>query len=59
MKHIIAIALCIVALPLSARAEDFTVIAFEGAPRPGTLITGVVAEHDRRRARLDVWETAP
>jgi threonylcarbamoyladenosine tRNA methylthiotransferase MtaB len=45
--------------PGRARAEDFTVIAFDGGPRPGTLITGAVAGHDRRRARLDVWETVP
>ena len=41
------------------RAEDFTEIAFEGAAAPGALITGAVASHDARRARLHRWELLP
>ncbi|MBS0411072.1 MAG: tRNA (N(6)-L-threonylcarbamoyladenosine(37)-C(2))-methylthiotransferase MtaB [Proteobacteria bacterium] len=40
-----------------ARAEDFTEVAFTGDARPGSLIAGVVAGHDGKRARLDAWET--
>ena len=39
-----------------ARAEDFTEIAFDGDVAPGTLISGVVAGHDGRRARLGAWD---
>jgi threonylcarbamoyladenosine tRNA methylthiotransferase MtaB len=39
-----------------ARGEDFTEIAFMGQAAAGTLITGRVAGHDGRRARLEAWE---
>jgi threonylcarbamoyladenosine tRNA methylthiotransferase MtaB len=38
-----------------ARAEDFTEVAFQGDAAPGTVITGLIAGHDGRRARLDRW----
>ena len=38
--------------PGVARAEDFTEIAFDGEAAPGTVITGVVASHDGKRARI-------
>ncbi len=41
-----------------ARAEDFTEVVFEGEATAGTLITGLVARHDGRRARLDDWRPA-
>ncbi|HEY5070634.1 MAG TPA: tRNA (N(6)-L-threonylcarbamoyladenosine(37)-C(2))-methylthiotransferase MtaB [Caulobacteraceae bacterium] len=42
--------------PGRARAEDFTEIAFTGEAAPGATITGVLAGHDFRRARVDRWE---
>ena len=44
--------------PGHARAEDFTEVAFEGEARSGSLIAGVVASHDGRRARLEAWRAA-
>ncbi|HEX7759274.1 MAG TPA: hypothetical protein VF459_07225, partial [Caulobacteraceae bacterium] len=41
-----------------ARAEDFTEVAFAGEAVSGRVITGVIAGHDGRRARLDGWERA-
>ena len=38
-----------------ARAEDFTEVAFQGEAAPGTVICGVIASHDGRRARLEAW----
>jgi threonylcarbamoyladenosine tRNA methylthiotransferase MtaB len=42
--------------PGLARAEDFTRVSFEGAAPIGRLISGVIAGHDSRLARLDRWE---
>ncbi len=42
-----------------ARAEDFTEVAFLGDAAPGSVLAGVVAGHDGRRARLDAWSIAP
>ncbi len=42
-----------------ARAEDFTEVAFTGAAAPGSVIEGVIAGHDGRAARLQVWRPAP
>jgi threonylcarbamoyladenosine tRNA methylthiotransferase MtaB len=39
--------------PGTARAEDFTEIAYTGDAAPGSVITGVVASHDGRRAILE------
>jgi threonylcarbamoyladenosine tRNA methylthiotransferase MtaB len=41
-----------------ARAEDFTEVAFVGEAASGSLIAGVVASHDGRRARLGAWRAA-
>jgi threonylcarbamoyladenosine tRNA methylthiotransferase MtaB len=41
-----------------ARAEDFTELAFVGEAPAGSLIAGVVADHDGTRARLAAWEAA-
>jgi threonylcarbamoyladenosine tRNA methylthiotransferase MtaB len=42
--------------PGQARAEDFTQVAFAGDAAPGALITGTLAGHDGRAARLDSWK---
>ncbi|MGA0602584.1 tRNA (N(6)-L-threonylcarbamoyladenosine(37)-C(2))-methylthiotransferase MtaB [Caulobacter sp. KR2-114] len=42
----------------TARAEDFTEIAFAGDAPSGALIRGVVTGHDGRRARLGDWTAA-
>ena len=44
--------------PGLARGEDFTEIAFTGDAAPGAVITGRVAAHDGRRARIDAWRLA-
>jgi threonylcarbamoyladenosine tRNA methylthiotransferase MtaB len=44
--------------PGRARGEDFTEIAFQGEAPAGSVIAGVVAGHDGRRARLDAWTVA-
>src|SRR5206468_2214516 len=44
--------------PGTARAEDFTEIAFDGEAAPGSLISGRAVSHDGRRARLESWEAA-
>jgi len=46
---------CIVEKPGVARAEDFTEVAFSGEAAPGSLINGVVSNHDQRRAILAEW----
>jgi threonylcarbamoyladenosine tRNA methylthiotransferase MtaB len=38
-----------------ARAEDFTQVIFNGDVRIGSLITGVVASHDGKLARVESW----
>jgi len=38
-----------------ARAEDFTEVSFRGEAAAGTVIEGVVAGHDGRRALMDSW----
>lgn len=45
--------------PGLARAEDFSEIAFDGDPPPGTLIEGVVTGHDGRRATVGDWRARP
>ena len=35
--------------------EDFTEVAFSGEAAPGSLINGVVSNHDQRRAILAEW----
>jgi threonylcarbamoyladenosine tRNA methylthiotransferase MtaB len=40
------------------RAEDFTEVVFDGDAAPGSLIAGVIASHDGRRARLGAWRAA-
>ena len=42
--------------PGRARAEDFTEVLFDGDAAAGSLIEGVVAAHDGRRARLGAWQ---
>jgi threonylcarbamoyladenosine tRNA methylthiotransferase MtaB len=42
-----------------ARAEDFTEVAFQGEAPPGSVVVGVIAGHDGRRARLDHWTPLP
>jgi threonylcarbamoyladenosine tRNA methylthiotransferase MtaB len=44
--------------PGRGRAEDFTDIAFDGAPASGTLIRGRIGAHDGARARLVEWRAA-
>jgi threonylcarbamoyladenosine tRNA methylthiotransferase MtaB len=44
--------------PGRAPPEDFTEIAFTGEAGAGSLITGLLAGHDGRRARLDDWRMA-
>jgi threonylcarbamoyladenosine tRNA methylthiotransferase MtaB len=39
-----------------ARAEDFTEVGFEGDAAPGTVLGGVIARHDGRRAWLAQWD---
>ncbi len=43
---------CIVEKPGVARAEDFTEVLFTGEAAAGTILTGTIASHDGRRARL-------
>ncbi len=45
----------LVEAPGRARDEDYLEIAFAGPARVGGLITGEIAGHDGRRARLDAW----
>jgi len=42
--------------PGSARAADYTEVAFEGDAASGRLISGRIVGHDGRRARLGVWD---
>jgi threonylcarbamoyladenosine tRNA methylthiotransferase MtaB len=49
------LARALVEAPGRARDEDYVEIAFAGPARVGSLITGVIAGHDGRRARLDAW----
>jgi threonylcarbamoyladenosine tRNA methylthiotransferase MtaB len=49
------LARAIVEAPGRARDEDYLEIAFAGPAPVGSLITGVIAGHDGRRARLDAW----
>jgi len=49
------LARALVEAPGRARDEDYLEIAFTGPARVGSLITGVIADHDGRRARLDSW----
>ncbi|MGH7024234.1 MAG: tRNA (N(6)-L-threonylcarbamoyladenosine(37)-C(2))-methylthiotransferase MtaB [Caulobacteraceae bacterium] len=44
--------------PGRARAEDFTEVVFDGDATAGSLIQGLVASHDDRRARLATWAVA-
>jgi len=45
----------LVEAPGRARDEDYLEVAFTGPARVGSLITGVIADHDGRRARLGAW----
>jgi len=49
------LARAIVEAPGRARDEDYLEIAFAGPAPVGSLITGVIADHDGRRARLGAW----
>ena len=49
------LARAIVEAPGRARDEDYLEIAFAGPAPVGSLIKGVIAGHDGRRARLDAW----
>ena len=45
--------------PGLARAEDFTEVRFQGQATMGSLISGVVADHNGRQARLETWRVDP
>jgi threonylcarbamoyladenosine tRNA methylthiotransferase MtaB len=49
------LARALVEAPGRARDEDYVEISFMGAARVGSLITGNIAGHDGRRARLETW----
>jgi threonylcarbamoyladenosine tRNA methylthiotransferase MtaB len=49
------LARALVEAPGRARDEDYLEITFTGPARVGSLITGMIAGHDGRRARLDAW----
>jgi len=49
------LARALVEAPGRARDEDYLEIAFAGSAPVGSLITGMIADHDGRRARLDAW----
>jgi threonylcarbamoyladenosine tRNA methylthiotransferase MtaB len=50
-----SLARALVEAPGRARDEDYLEIAFTGPAEVGSLIWGVIADHDGRRARLDAW----
>jgi threonylcarbamoyladenosine tRNA methylthiotransferase MtaB len=49
------LARALVEAPGRGRDEDYLEIAFTGPAPVGSLITGMIAGHDGRRARLDAW----